>query len=129
MNASSLDEGTDEEDADYQPRLKMNSQKYVYHEPRIGEQYQVDAANIPEVKDCYLYHLFFLIRRTNPVTHTKMSISKLLFGSQVKKIPLFSTKNCRALQRNENERFQPPQNARGLISCSGAPNRVFIGQS
>jgi len=49
MNASSLDEGTDEEDADYQPRLKMNSQKYVYHEPRIGDQYQVDAANIPEV--------------------------------------------------------------------------------
>ncbi|CBY30465.1 unnamed protein product [Oikopleura dioica] len=48
MNASSLDEGTDEEDADYQPRLKMNSQKYVYHEPRIGDQYQVDAANIPE---------------------------------------------------------------------------------
>ena len=60
MNASSLDEGTDEEDADYQPRLKMNSQKYVYHEPRIGDQYQVDAANIPEVHaTSFQRHLIF----------------------------------------------------------------------
>ena len=49
MNTSSLDDGTDEEDADYQPRIKMNSNKHIYKEPRIGEQYQVSPANIPEV--------------------------------------------------------------------------------